>query len=62
MDVDVMKQVEAGRAEIDLKPSTNGNNGLYCTVERTNPDNPVRNIRVSSAHDECIVHACGPLQ
>lgn len=41
-----MRQIEAGRAEVDLKPSTNGNNGLYCTVERTNPANPVRNIRV----------------
>lgn len=46
MDVVVMRQIEAGRAEVDLKPSTNGNNGLYCTVERTNPANPVRNIRV----------------
>jgi hypothetical protein len=43
-----MRHLEAGRAEIDLKPSTNGNNGLFCTVERTNADNPVRNIRVSS--------------
>ena len=46
MDVDGMRQMEAGRAEIDLKPSTQGNNGLFCTVERTNPANPVRNIRV----------------
>lgn len=35
-----------GLAEVDVKPSTNGNNGLFCTVERTNPTNPVRNIRL----------------
>jgi len=29
-----------------VKPSTGGNNGLFITVERTNPNNPVRNIRV----------------
>lgn len=35
-----------GLAEIDVKPSTGMNNGLFITVERTNPINPVRNIRV----------------
>jgi hypothetical protein len=33
-------------AEIDVKPSTGLNNGLFVTVERTNPANPIRNIRV----------------
>uniref|UniRef100_A0A383V938 EGF-like domain-containing protein n=1 Tax=Tetradesmus obliquus TaxID=3088 RepID=A0A383V938_TETOB len=46
MDIDVMRQLEAGRIEVDLKPSTGLNNGLFCTLERTNPANPIRNIRV----------------
>jgi hypothetical protein len=41
-----MKQLEAGRAEVELKPSLFLDNGLYCTIERTDPSDPVRNIRV----------------
>ncbi len=47
MDVVAARQLSAGAAEVDLKPSTGGNNGLYLTVDRTNPANPVRNIRVT---------------
>jgi hypothetical protein len=35
-----------GRVEVDVKPGTGGNNGIFLTVERTNPADPVRNIRV----------------
>jgi hypothetical protein len=45
-DVETFRYVEAGRAEVKLKPSTNGDNGLFVIIQRTNPDNPVRNIRV----------------
>jgi hypothetical protein len=40
------RHIAPGLAEIDVKPSTNGNNGIFCTVERANPANPPRNIRV----------------
>ncbi|WIA31087.1 hypothetical protein OEZ86_001114 [Tetradesmus obliquus] len=46
MDIDVIRQLEAGLLKVDLKPSTGLNNGLFCTLERTNPANPVRNMRV----------------
>lgn len=35
-----------GKCIVDVLPSTNGNNGLLVTIERTNPDNHIRNIRV----------------
>jgi hypothetical protein len=35
-----------GRVEIDVKPSTNMNNGILVNIARTNPNNYVRNIRV----------------
>jgi hypothetical protein len=44
---DVLKvKYGVGRVEVVVQPSTNGNNGLLVTIERTNPDNPVRNIRI----------------
>lgn len=45
MDVAQTRQISAGLVEVDLTPSTGGNNGLFLTVTRTNPDNPVRNIK-----------------
>jgi len=35
-----------GRVEVDVVPSTNMNNGLLVMIDRTNPDNYIRNIRV----------------
>ena len=40
------RHLAAGLAQLEVKPSTDFNNGLFVTVERTNPANPVRNIRV----------------
>lgn len=42
----LLRHLAAGLAEVDVTPSTDFNNGLFVTVERTNPNNPVRNIRV----------------
>jgi hypothetical protein len=35
-----------GKCIVEVLPSTNMNNGLLITIERTNPDNHIRNIRV----------------
>lgn len=44
---DVIKvKYGVGRVQVVVQPSTNGNNGLLITIERTNPNNPVKNIRV----------------
>jgi hypothetical protein len=44
---DVLKvKYEVGRVEVVVQPSTNFNNGLLVNIERTNPNNPVKNIRV----------------
>lgn len=45
-DVRSFRRVGPGYIEVDLELSTNGNNGLEVVIERTNPDDPVRNIRV----------------
>jgi hypothetical protein len=60
MDVDVPRYVDAGRAEVKLAPSTLGNNGLYLTIERTNPANPVRNIRVLMPGFDAATEAAMP--
>jgi hypothetical protein len=43
-----MKKVRygIGRIEVDVIPSTAFNNGLLFIIERTNPNNHIRNIRV----------------
>jgi len=45
-DVRAFRRVGPGYIEADVELSTNGNNGLEVVIERTNPDDPVRNIRV----------------
>lgn len=35
-----------GRYEIDVVPTTNMNNGIMISIRRTNPDNPIRNMRL----------------
>ena len=35
-----------GKCVIQVLPSTNFNNGILVTIERTNPNNHIRNIRV----------------
>ena len=34
-----------GRIEVTIRPSTGLNNGAFIGIERTNPNNPIRNIR-----------------
>lgn len=46
MDDVVTYRRQVGRIEVDVEPTTGGNNGIFLTVERTNPEDPVRNIRV----------------
>jgi hypothetical protein len=36
---------DVGRIEVSVSPSTGLNNGVFLLIERTNPLNPVRNIR-----------------
>ncbi len=45
MDVITVKR-SLGRIEIEVVPSTGLNNGIFLMIERTNPLNPIRNIRV----------------
>lgn len=45
MDVVAVKRA-VGRIEVTVSPSSGLNNGLFLIVERTNPADPVRNIRV----------------
>jgi len=47
MDVTAVRRTQPGRIEVDVALSTGMNNGLTITIERTNPANPVRNIRVA---------------
>lgn len=35
-----------GRIELDVKHTTELNNGIYYNIIRTNPSNPVRNVRI----------------
>ena len=35
-----------GRMEVEVQPSTVFNNGFFLVIERTNPADPIRNIRV----------------
>lgn len=35
-----------GRIEVTVSPTSGLNNGLFLTIERTNPEDPIRNIRV----------------
>ena len=45
-DVKRVSRPEPGRVDIDVQLSVEFNNGIWLTVQRTNPDDPVRNIRV----------------
>ena len=45
MDIISIKR-DVGRIEVNFKPSTGLNNGIFLTIERTNPNDPVRNIRM----------------
>ena len=45
MDVSFVKR-DVGRIEITVAPSTGLNNGIFLTIDRTNPLDPIRNIRV----------------
>lgn len=45
--MDVVKvNRSVGRIEVTIKPSSGLNNGLFLTIARTNPADPIRNIRV----------------
>lgn len=35
-----------GKCVLEILPSTNFNNGIFIRIDRTNPDNYIRNIRV----------------
>eukprot|EP01041_Mallomonas_annulata_P002765 gene2765-5448_t len=44
--MDVIKIIRnIGRIEVTIHPSTGLNNGAFLIIERTNPDDPIRNIR-----------------
>ena len=45
-DVMEVERVRPGLMRVLVKPSTNFNNGFFLTIERTNPEDPIRNIRV----------------
>ncbi|GIL87895.1 hypothetical protein Vretifemale_15941 [Volvox reticuliferus] len=45
-DVKKIEFVEAGYIRVNFYPSTDFNNGLLVKVERTDPQDPIRNIRV----------------
>lgn len=45
MDVQTVYR-SVGRIEIYVQPSTGLNNGIFLMIERTNPADPIRNIRV----------------
>jgi hypothetical protein len=34
-----------GRIEVDVKPTSGGNNGVMLRIDRTNPNDPIRNVR-----------------
>ncbi len=42
----VVTRRSAGRIEVEVSHKTEFNNGIYYSILRTNPDNPVRNIRM----------------
>eukprot|EP00965_Chrysotila_dentata_P175001 5777292-Pleurochrysis_carterae.AAC.1 len=46
LDSDYVKRVRSGRIEVEVGLSTGSNNGLRLCIERTNPENPIRNVRV----------------
>jgi hypothetical protein len=46
MDILSIKRDVPGRIEVNFKPSTGLNNGIFLMIERTNPQDPIRNIRV----------------
>lgn len=45
-ETQAIRYMEPGRIEVDVEPSTQFNNGLILTVDRTDPDDPIRDIRV----------------
>ncbi|GIL67805.1 hypothetical protein Vafri_21080 [Volvox africanus] len=45
-DIKKIDYVEAGHIRVTFYPSTDFNNGLLVKVERTDPQDPIRNIRV----------------
>ncbi|KAA0164185.1 hypothetical protein FNF31_02421 [Cafeteria roenbergensis] len=51
-DVQTVRRTAPGRLEVDLKPTTGLNNGLFIRIERTNPLDPVRNLRVTRLEHE----------
>ena len=44
-DISYLKR-EVGRIEVGFAPSSGLNNGIFVRVERTNPLDPIRNIRL----------------
>ncbi|KXZ45525.1 hypothetical protein GPECTOR_53g111 [Gonium pectorale] len=46
MDIQDVQWVEAGHIRLNVTPSTQGNNGILVQIERTDPRDPIRNIRV----------------
>jgi len=51
-DVVAVRRTAPGRLEVDLRPFTGLNNGLFLRVERSNPLDPVRRVRVVPARHE----------
>jgi len=45
-------EVSQGRIKFRVNPSTVRDNGVFVRLLKTNPSNPVRNIRVILARDE----------
>ncbi|GIQ79506.1 hypothetical protein KIPB_000157, partial [Kipferlia bialata] len=47
-------EARPGRIVIELTCSTDYNNGLHISINRTDPEDPIRDIVVVSEHDECL--------
>lgn len=45
-DVKAVRRLDVGRMEVDVVPTTGFNNGVFLRVERSNPADPIRNVRV----------------
>jgi hypothetical protein len=49
MDTHIDRRVRPGHYILEVKPVKQLNNGLFYKIERTNPDDPVRNVRIVHA-------------
>lgn len=57
-DVVATRRIAPGHIEVDLHLSTGGNNGLEFVIERSNPDDYIRNVRIlSPGYSEAEVEA-----